>query len=358
VTPSRRSGPRALLLALALLVAGARPVAAEQTSDDADLPKLTVGRDLIRTAPAAALLDGAWSASLQIASLFSSNRFRGSQPRGLLAHEATRVLYGSSWTAMLALESFAVAAAGGGSFEFLAEARYRTDWLVGTSLPVCPSPRSLGGCGLGLGGFGGLAIRPKGSALFFEAGGGWLEQRVAATDLRTLSESIWFLNPLTATVLVETPPAPVGLFLRAGPGVYFGMHSAHLHAHRPSARGGIPWHELYPLDVGFGPGGRAETGLVFFRRLRLQAELVGALLALGTRGATPSAELAPLVPSRGVPSFRQVSAGISYDDPATPMRLGVRLFGAELSSRPYTLFGHRGALVHLDFPLKTARPAP
>lgn len=326
-----------------------RPAAEEE-----GLPKLTVGRDLLRTAPAAALLDGAWSASLQIATAFTSSRIRGSQPRGLLAHQATRVLYGSSWTAMLALESFAVAAAAGG-FDFLAEATYRTDWLVGATLPSCPTGASLGGCGLGVGGFGGLALRPKGTALFFEAGGGWLEQRVRTDDRRTLSESLWVLNPLTVTLPVATPAAPLGLFLRAGPGLYFGMRNAHLHAHVPSARAGIPWHELFPLEAGLGPGGRAEAGILIVRRVRLHGELVGALLPLGTRGSTPSDALRPLVRSRGVPSFRQISAGIGYDDPSTPMRLGVSLFAAELSSRSYTELGHRGAFVRLEFPLKADR---
>jgi hypothetical protein len=327
---------------------------AASVEEATELPKLTVGRDLIRTAPDAALLDGAWSAALQIATAFSSSRVRGSQPRGLLAHQATRVLYGSSWTAMLALEAFAVAAAGGG-FDFLAEAVYRTDWLVGTTLPSCPSSASLGGCGIGIGGFGGLAMRPKGSALYFEAGGGWLEQRVSTNDRRTLSESMWLLNPITITLPVETPAAPLGLFLRAGPGLYFGMHNAHLHAHRPSGRAGIPWHELFPLDAGLGPGGRAEAGVVLLRRVRLHAELVTALLPLGTRRSSPGDALEPLSPARGVPSFRMFSAGLGYEDPATPMRLGVSLFAAELSSRPYTTFGHRGALLRLEFPLKTNR---
>jgi hypothetical protein len=356
-------------VSLVALLAAARVAAAEppptepsregtphglSTQGASGFPKLTVGRDLIRTAPAAALLDGAWSASLQIASALSSSRLRGSIPRGLLAHEATRVLYGSSWTAMLALESFAVAAAGGG-FDFLAEANYRTDWLVGMTLPACPSRASHAGCGIGVGGFGGLAMRPKGSALHFEAGGGWLEQRVSANDRRTLSESMWLLNPITITLLVETPAAPLGLFLRAGPGLYFGMHNAHLHAHRPSARIGIPWHELFPLEAGVGPGGRAEAGIVLFRRVRVQAELVTALLPLGTRRSNSGEELEPLSPSRGVPSFRMFSAGLGYEDRATPMRLGVSLFAAELSSRPYTTFGHRGVLLRLEFPLKTSR---
>jgi hypothetical protein len=367
VLPSVVRGWRRVVL-VALLVAP-RTIAAEPPSRDAitsraetlepeaphaGLPKLTVGRDLIRTAPAAALLDGAWSASLQIVSAFSSNRIRGPQPRGLLAHEATRVLYGSSWTAMLALETFVVAAAAGG-FDFLAEAVYRTDWLVGAELPACPAGASLGGCGLGAGGFGGLAFRPKGSALFFEAGGGWLEQRVRADDRRTLSESMWVLNPITVTLPVETPAAPLGLFLRAGPGLYFGMHNAHLHAHRASARAGVPWHELFPLDAGLGPGGRAEAGILIARRVRFHGEVVGALLPLGTRGSTPGEALRPLARSRGVPSFRQVSAGIGYEDPSTPMRLGVSLFAAELSSRPYTELGHRGAFLRLEFPLKADR---
>jgi hypothetical protein len=352
--PATRS-LRSLVLAALVAFAGPPLARADDRSSDGELPKLTVGRDLIRTAPAAALLDGAWSASLQIASFVSSSRFRGSQPRGFVAHQATRVLYGSSWTAMLAVETFAVATGAGGSFDFLAEAVYRTDWWLGATLPACSHAGSGGGCGLGVGGFGGLSMRPKGTSLFFEAGGGWLEQRISTNELRTLSESMWLLNPLTVTLPVQTPPAPLALFLRAGPGLYFGMHNAHLHPHRPSARTGIPWHELFPLEAGLGPGGRAEAGIIVLSRVRLQAELVTAVLPLGTRRSTPGEALAPLAPTRGVPSFRQFSAGVGYDDPETPMRLGVSLFAAELSARPLTSLGHRGALIRFEFPLKTAR---
>jgi hypothetical protein len=51
------------------------------------------------------------------------------------------------------------------------------------------------------------------------------------------------------------------------------------------------------------------------------------------------------------------SAGLGYEDLGTPMRLGVSLFAAELSSRPYTTFGHRGAMLRLEFPLKADRMA-
>jgi hypothetical protein len=317
------------------------------------IDKLTAGRDLIRTRPEAPLLDGAWSGVLQILSLATSARLEGPQPRGLLAHEATRVLYGSTWTAMLAIESFIVASLGGGSFDFLAQASYRADWIVATTLPACPSPVSLGGCGLGAGGFGSLSMRPKGSRVRFEAGGGWIEQRVSHDGRRTISESMWVLTPFAATLAVKTPPAALAAFLEAGPGAYFGMHTAHLHpASTAPGFPRAPWHELFPIELGVGPGGRARTGLTFARRLTLETELVVAVLPVGTRQRTIEDELFPVVGSRGVPSFRMLSLGAAWDDPTEPLRFGVSLFAAELSGRPFSRLGHRGGMVRLEFPLR------
>jgi len=363
----RAARPRVVfvLLAVAVAVAGGRlhaepralPPSAAGTSGQkkTTFEKLTAHRDLIRTVPEAAVLNGAWSGVLQFSTLMSSGRYTGPQPRGLIAQEATRLLYGGSWTAMLALEAYAVVSLSGGNFDFLAEATYRMDWLMATTLPACPGKISYGGCGVGVGGFGSLGIRPKGSAVSFEAGGGWIEQRVANDERRTVSESMWVLMPFAATVGVETPSAPLGLFFRGGPGLYFGMHSGHLHPHgtgpgMPSA----PWHEFYPIDVGVGPGGMAHGGLVVGKTLRLEGELVAAVLPLGTTRSHLPPDLAPLSGSDGIPSFRLLSLGATWDDSKTPFRFGVSLFRAELSTRPLSSFGHAGGMVRLEFPLRVS----
>jgi hypothetical protein len=322
----------------------------------AQLRKLTATRHLIRSAPAAALLDGSWSAVLQITTAMTSRRYSGPQPRGYIAHEATRVLYGSSWTAMLAIEGYLASTLGGGNFDFLAEASYRADWLFAATLPACPAIVSYGGCGIGVGGFGTLRMRAHGSAISFEAGGGWIEQRVANDERRTISESMWVLTPLSATVGVDTPAAPLGLFLRAGPGVYFGMHNAHLH---PVGSGPgfprAPWHEIFPIAAGVGPGGRVSAGISVVRRLSLEAELVAAVLALGTRRSKVPEALLPLEGSRGVPKFRLVSFGAVWHATEVPFSFGASVFRAELSTRPLERLGHSGGMVRLEFPLRVAR---
>lgn len=365
----RAARPRvvAVLLAVAVAVAGfpsqgeprAEPqaTAASNGHETTAFEKLTAHRDLIKTVPEAAILNGAWSAVLQFSTLMSSGRYTGPQPRGLIAHEFTRLLYGGSWTAMLALEAYTVVSFTGGNLDFLAEATYRMDWLMAATLPSCPGQVSYGGCGVGVGGFGSLRIRPKGSAVSFEAGGGWIEQRVANDERRTVSESMWVLMPLAATVGAETPTAPLALFLRAGPGLYFGMHNGHLHPHgtgpgMPTA----PWHEFYPIDVGVGPGGVAHGGLVVAKKLRFEAELVMAVLPLGTTRSHLPPDLAPLSGSDGVPSFRLLSLGAAWDDPKTPFRFGASLFRAELSTRPLSNFGHAGGMVRLEFPLRVSGP--
>jgi len=355
----------ATLLAVAIGLAGvplsAEPVAATPSTSGSSghqktaFEKLTAPRDLIKTAPEAAVLNGAWSAVLQFSTLMTSGRYGSPQPKGIIAQEATRLLYGGSWTAMLALEAYAVLSFAGGNFDFLAEASYRMDWLMAATLPACPAKVSYGGCGIGVGGFGSLRIRPKGSWVSFEAGGGWIEQRAAHDERRTVSESMWVLMPLGATVGVETPSAPLGLFVRAGPGAYFGMHNGHLHPHgtgpgKPTA----PWHEMYPIDVGVGPGGTVHGGLVVAKKLRVEAELVVAVLPLGKSWSTVSPDLAPLHGSEGVPSFRLLSFGATWDDPTTPFRFGASLFRAELSTRPLSNFGHAGGMVRLEFPLRVS----
>ncbi len=321
--------------------------------------KLTAGRDLMRTAPAAALMDSAWSGALQLGTLVSSRRYDGPQPKGLLAHEATRFLYGTSWTAMLALEAFAVASAGSGDFRLLSSASYRASWLLAGSLPECPARVSLAGCGVGMGGFGSVGVRFKGSVLTYEAGGGWLEQRVSNDTTRTLSESMWVLTPVSVLVPVETAKAPLQLYMIGGPALSFGMHAAHVH---PTELGShtldVPWHELYPLELGVGPGGALRAGLRIAGRVALEGELAFAIFTLGTRHVSPPPQVSPFGPTEGVPTFRMLSAGVKYADPGTPMDFGVGVFGAELSSRPIGRLGHTGAMIHLRFPLSVDRARP
>jgi hypothetical protein len=319
------------------------------------LSELSSGSDLLDSAPAIAFLDGPWSMALHIGTLLVTRNWDAPYPEGLIAHASTRVLYGTSWSLMLTLESFAAALASGGRFDWLAEATYRSDFTFGVDGASCPTPGANGGCGVGIGGYGGIYARPAGSRFWFEVTGGWLEQRVKNDERGTLAESVWVLAPFTVTADVEAKSGPLALGLRAGPGVYWGMHNAHFHP-TPEYAGSFDarFTELYPIDYGLGPGARVETRLTFLRRLSLSAELVLAPLLLSKSNTLP-ARLAPIDDERGdLVTWRTLALGATWDDPSVmPMTIGASVFGAELSRRPLTEVGQRGFFLRFDFPLRT-----
>lgn len=324
----------------------------EHDDDDA-LSAFSASRRLIDTLPVVAGIEGSWSLVLQLDTFLSSRRYGAPQPHGLVAQEATRILYGSTWTAMLGIEGALALLAGGGNFSWLAEAHYRSDWTFGVTARACPEAGAYGGCGVGVGGFGGLHARPVGSPFWYEVTGGWLEQRIANDERRTLEESAWVLSPLAVTYDARAGGGPLVLDLRAGPGAYFGLHAAHLHPTSAGARTlDVPWHELYPLDAGVGPGARAELTVTFFRHLTLDGSVVAAPLALGTRRTRVTPELAPLGPApAGIPWWRMVTLGVAVEHRALPLRLGVSVFAAELSTRPIDELGARGFMLRFDYPL-------
>jgi hypothetical protein len=324
------------------------------------MQKLSAGSDLLATVPTIAVFDGSWSIGMQIGTLAAARTWDAPYPKGLVAHEATRILYGTSWTAMIAAEGLLAVVASGSRFDWIAEATYRTDWLFGLEVPApCPRTDAYGGCGIGIGGFGGVHVRPLGSRVWFEVTGGWVEQRVANDERRTLAESAFVLAPMTATYEVKVAEGgPVALRARAGPGVYFGMHDAHIHPTELGERDlDVPWHELYPLDVGLGPGGRAELRLVLAQHFSFDGELVAAPLLLGGTTTHPSKDVAPLDGERGgLPTWRMIGLGASFDHASVmPMRAGVSFFGAELSGRPVARLGHRGVMLRFEFPLRIPR---
>jgi hypothetical protein len=349
-----------LRFALAVLLASGVLGAEEpkrQAPDDGALSALGASHRLIDTMPVIAGIEGSWSLVLQLDTLLTSRRFDSPQPQGLLAQEATRVLYGSTWTAMLGVEGALAMLASGGDFSWLAEAHYQSDWTFGVTAPACPAPGANAGCGVGIGGFGGLHARPVGSNLWYEVTGGWLEQRIASDGRRTLEESSWVLSPLAVTYGARARAGPFALDLRLGPGAYFGLHAAHLH---PTAAGArvldVPWHELYPLDAGVGLGARAELGVTLFEHVRLDAGVVAAPLALGTRRTRAVPELAPLTPPRdgasGIPWWRMLTLGVAFEHRALPLRLGASVFAAELSTRSIDELGQRGFMLRFDYALE------
>lgn len=344
-----------LLLALAC---GSRVASATEPRDPGSdgpslLDRLASGKDLLQSAPAIAEFDGAWSIVMQLETLLTSRRWDAPYPNGLLAQEVTRVLYGTSWTTMIALEALLASLASDGSFAWLAEARYRTDWMFGVTAPACAGGAKAG-CGAGSGTYGGLHVRPRGSDLWFEVTGGWLEQRVASDARRTLAESSFVLSPLAVSYGMSERRGALGVDAKLGVGAYFGMHSAHVHPTEEGARTlDVPWHELYPIDVGAGPGARAELGVTLAHSVRLEGGVVLAPLLLGSRRPNVGRDLAPLVAAkRGIPCWRAANVGVALADGVLPMRLALSLFASELSTRPVGKLGYGGFMLRFDFPLR------
>ncbi|MBX3198480.1 MAG: hypothetical protein KF894_10140 [Labilithrix sp.] len=315
------------------------------------------GADLVHSVPTAAILDGAWSISLHVNTELTNRTWDKPYPTGSIGQYSTRILYGGSWTLMLGLESLAVVLASKGNFDWIGDASYRSDWVLPVDLPACSQVGARGGCGLGVGGFSFLQIRPRGSRWWYEAGGGWIQQRVLHDALRTVAESSWVLTPISALYELRTDlDRDVAVRLFAGPGVYFGMHNAHLH---PTRRGmdvyrNVPWTQMYPLDAGIGPGARVEGRLIVKQHLSLEGELVMAPFLLGGPTRQVSSDVAPLDFEReGMSVWRKVGLGIGWDDPRNvPFKATLAFFGAELSDRPIHQIGYRGGMLRFDIPLR------
>ncbi len=315
------------------------------------------GADLASSVPTAAILEGSWSLSLQINTQLTNRTWDAPYPWGFLGQYSTRVLYGMSWTGMLGVESLAVVLASGGKLDWIADASFRSDWVMPVDLPACPFVGASGGCGLGVGTFSFIQLRPRRSRWWYEAGGGWIQQRVLNDTFRTVAESSWVLTPISVVRVLETDPEDdVAFRAFIGPGIYFGMHAAHMH---PTSAGtdvyrNVPWTEMYPLDAGIGPGGRVEGRLIVKQHLSLEGEVVMAPFLLGGPSRNVSRDVAPLDFGReGVSVWRKVGLGIGWQDPRNiPFKATLAFFAAELSERPLDRIGYRGGMIRFDIPLR------
>jgi len=352
-----------------LSIAGARDASgseptAQRPPGKTDSPKTSVwrklraGADLVDSAPNAIVFDGMWSLYTQFGTQLTNRNWDAPYPWGTTGQYSTRFLYGLSWTGMLAVESFVLIAGAGGTFEWLAEANYRSDWIVGVDAPVCPRPGASGGCGVGVGDFSFLQMRPRGSKWWFEAGGGWIQQRISNDQYRTVAESSWVLTPISATYEVKTDQeADVAFRMVAGPGIYFGLHNGHMHETLRGRRDkglSAPWHSMYVLDGGIGQGGRVDARPVFPRRGGIEAGLIlGPFLVGGPAGRPPAAHPPPPPPpGPGMSVWRKHTLGLSWNDPKWPVKPVVAAWAAELSERNVFLAGHRGLMLRFDIPLR------
>src|SRR5205085_5812275 len=148
-----------------ILIVAARYACADDAPQDAHenrvWKRLKGGHDLVASAPTAVVFDGMWSVYGQIGTELTNRAWDAPYPWGTLGHYATHILYGTTWTVMLAVESLVVLAAAGGTFEWIAEANYRTDWMIATDAPACPHSGAYGGCGTGVRDMGCVCTRPR-----------------------------------------------------------------------------------------------------------------------------------------------------------------------------------------------------
>jgi hypothetical protein len=336
----------ALAVALAL---AARDVVAEE-------PALPRGEDLARGARLAALLDGTWSTVNQYESILADRGLYSSAwASSLASYGAQHLLYSTAWTALVVGES-AGAALASDSFAWIGSATYRSEWLVALAHPDCPHIGARGGCGLGTGDFAYLELRPRRTRWWLEVGGGSFDQRILDDGLREVGETTWVLTPVTALYEIATPEdSPIAIDAKLGPGIFGGALNATM---EPTTRGrdvfrNRPWTGLYPRYGGLGPGARAEVSLVALRHLVIDGDFVLAPFLLG--GASHvSSDVAPLAtPPSGFPTWRQLTVGIGYRDPATiPFTPHVELFAAELSNRTLEHAAYRGVMMRFDIPLR------
>lgn len=332
------------------LPSGAPPTAPAARSKPAATTAIADGDDLIGAVPDVARMDFGWSIGMTLTWGFAGGYLQAPQLDGLFALLATRVLYGTSWSLMLVSEVALMRRLGGG-LGFADEAKWVSDRLFGYAVPAgCDRPGAHGGCGLGTGGFAELRLHLARSPFWFALGGGSVLGRVETSRRRVLSEATWVLSPASIVLAVAPRLGPFELRLALGPGVYFGLHDAHVQP-RPGYeyRVGAPWHSILPLDGGVGAGGRAEIGLGFPGDVRASVEAVVAPFA-GPSGTPDLA--APIDRPRGDGPNVWRSGSVGVSAPLGGMRLGLRWWGAELSPRALPAMGHRGALVRWEIPLR------
>lgn len=305
-------------------------------------------RDPLEYGPFIATVEGAWSLMLTAGFAVSARSLDAPFPDGIAGLVTARVLYGTSWSALLAGEIALARWLSGPRWEGLSVATYRSEWLIGHAAPG-PCTRSCAG----LGGANELRARLGGDGIPVEvaASSGWIQGRAIHDERRTVLEATWVQSPIGVRVRPSLELQPFVLELSAGPGVYWGLHNAHVH---PQSRElDVPWHQLAVLDAGLGFGGKVEAALRIADWVTLGAELELAWMALANAPDDPPAIAAPLgARADGELTWRRASAGIALHPPAwAPVSIGLRYAGLELSRRELDALGHRAVVVRFDFPI-------
>ncbi len=345
-------GSAVLALVAASALAHAQPRAPQPAPDPREA--LRDGDDLVAQAPVAATLSNTWSAPLSVSWVLSGRLFSGPIAQSVSSFVVARVLNGTTWSVLLGLELAAIRRLGKG-WGWLEEVSFNINQLVGVGVPAgCSSATEARGCGLGLGGNDELRGRLRGTPWVFSLTGGWIQGRVIADEKRTVMESTWLFSPIAAQIEGVLARGPLRARGAIGPGLYFGMHAAHVHPESAKDKLGVPWHGLYPLDGGVGVGLRADASLTIGRVFSLGGTLIVApMLGRSLPDIDPVAAPVRSSAGSGLLSWRAASLGATVELPGTRgTRIGLRYWAGELSSRPLPNAGHRAIALRWEIPLR------
>jgi hypothetical protein len=312
--------------------------------------------DPLKYAKWAALIDGGFSIALTVGWMWSARQFEPPYPEGILGVTVARVLYGTSWSVLLATEVAIARLLAGPDWGGMSRGRFKNNWLFGFDVPGrCQNSRHAR-CGAGLGSFGEISATVTEDPMRIRVAliGGWIQGRYDDDDRRTLIESTWVQAPVTVLGEQAIALGPFDLRVTLGPGVYWGLHNAHVHRKQDFDLD-TPVHELIVLHGGIGPGVHAEAAIVFFDVVSLEADLDLAAMLLGGSNEDAPAVVHPLDAFRdsGIVLWRRASAGLTLEDTVLfPLRLSLRLWAAELSPGPLDKLHHRALAIEFTVPIE------
>jgi hypothetical protein len=310
----------------------------------------------LRYAKWAALVDGGWSIALTIGWAAAARSLDFPQPQGLLGIALARVLYGTTYSILLTGEIAIARLLSGEDWAGLSRGAFLDNWLVGFDVPGrCHAGRAKSACGLGLGSFGEVSATVVRGTIPIRVAlaGGWIQGRFDDDGDRTLVESTWVQAPMSVRAELPISIGPVKLSLNLGPGIYWGMHNAHVHPYASSSVDlGAPFYELIVLHAGAGPGVYGAAALSFGDVLAIVADADLAAFVLGVTNEGAPAVVAPLDPfrDRGLIVWRRASAGLAFA--LDPLRISVRYYAVELSPGPIAKLGHRAFGIGFEVPIE------